>query len=414
MQKNLKKIFNFLILTFILGWFFSPLNIHATEYQMNNLDNIEVWQINQDINEKRSEIQELRRQVDVYKKNITAKQRELNNLAEQVNVLNDGIAQVNLEKQAVELEIETLDLKIENTELKINAKEREIGDQKDNVSEIIRTLHEQQQRNNVLEILLLNESFSDFVSELDRLETIQNSLVEEVEELHEVKIALEGDRTSLNDEKIELDTLKDILDSKKASLDGQKYAKNNLLEITHGQEAKFQTLLDQAKKEQAQINSDLVYLEKIAREKLNRHLELEAIESDGLMWPVSSRIITAYFHDPTYPYRYIFEHNAIDLAVSQGTPLRAAESGYVAKARDGGQTGYSYIMNVHPNGLSTVYGHVNQIGVSVDQFVSKGQTIGYSGGMPGTRGAGPFSTGPHLHFEVRVNGVPVNPLNYLP
>jgi murein DD-endopeptidase MepM/ murein hydrolase activator NlpD len=71
-------------------------------------------------------------------------------------------------------------------------------------------------------------------------------------------------------------------------------------------------------------------------------------------------------------------------------------------------------MIVHADGLSSVYGHVNQISVENEQFVTKGQVIGYSGGMPGTRGAGPLSTGPHLHLEIRLNGVPVDPLNYLP
>ena len=194
----------------------------------------------------------------------------------------------------------------------------------------------------------------------------------------------------------------------------QKVAKNNILQITQGQEASFQQLLEQTRDEQRQLNNDLIYLEKVARERLNRQLALEAIESDGLMWPIGSRIVTSYFYDPDYPYRYIFEHNAIDIATAQGTPVRAADSGYVAKVRNGGQTGYSYLMIIHPDSLSTVYGHLNQINVSLDQFISKGQIIGYSGGLPGTRGSGPFSTGPHLHLEVRYNGLPVNPLNYLP
>ena len=409
-----QKLISVLVVTSLLGVLFLPSGILAVEFTMDNVDDMERWQINQDINEKRSEIQDLKRQIDVYKKNISAKQRELNSLGNQVSTLNESIAKINLEIDKIHLEMETLDLKIENTELKIQAKEKEISEQKEIVAEIIRTLHREQQKSSLLEVLILNDSFSDFMSELERLEDMQDILVDGVEELNTVRMALHSDRGSLEGEKVELDTLKGVLDNKIGSLDTQKSAKYNLLTITAGQESKFQELLQQAKEEQEQINNDIVYLEKVAREKLNRQLELESIESDGLMWPVASRIVTAYFHDPDYPYRYIFEHNAIDIASPQGSPIRAAESGYVARAKDGGQYGYSYLMLVHADGMSTVYGHVNRMNIAEDQFVSKGQIIGYSGGMPGTRGAGPFSTGPHLHFELRVNGVPVNALNYLP
>ena len=413
-KTKFNKFVTSVIIASFLASFLLPNYTLATEYTFGSDLNQGVWQLNQDINEKRSQITELKRQIDVYSKNINAKQKQLSSLSNQLSTINDGIAKVNLEVTAIELEIDTFNLKIANTELQIEAKEDEIGRQKEIIAELIRTLHREQQQNGILEILLLNENFSDFMSELDNLEQMQDNLLDGVEELQEIKMALTTDKDKLEKNKDELSVLADRLLTKKESLDAQKSIKYSLINETHGQEAKFQELLDQARNEQNQMNADIVYLEQVARQKLNRQLELQELTSDGLMWPVPSRTITALFHDPEYPYRYIFEHPSIDIRAAQGTPIRAAESGYVARAKDGGQYGYSYMMLVHANGLSTVYGHVNIISASEDQFVSKGQTIGYSGGMPGTRGAGRFTTGPHLHFEVRLNGIPVNPVNYLP
>lgn len=414
MYKIKIKFFSRVVLASFLASFLFPNSILAVEYNLNSQTNAELWQLNQDINEKRSEITALKKQIDVYQKNINAKQRELNSLANQMSAINDSIAKINLEIATIELEKETLNLKIENTTLQIKTKEKEIADQKAVVAELLRSLHREQQNTNLLEVLLMNDNFSDFISEIQRMEDMQDSLLTQVEDLQKIKQTLTEEKTELENNKTELDVLAERLESKKSTLDGQKVVKINLLEQTQGQEAKYHTLLEQAKQEQQAINSDIVYLEKVAREKLNRQLQNKELVSEGLMWPVETHIVTAYFHDPDYPYRHIFEHPAIDIRASQGTPIKAVESGYVARAKDGGQTGYSYIMLVHADGLSSVYGHVNVISVTEDQFVSKGQIIGYSGGMPGTRGAGSFTTGPHLHLEIRLNGIPVNPLNYLP
>jgi len=137
------------------------------------------------------------------------------------------------------------------------------------------------------------------------------------------------------------------------------------------------------------------------------------IGNDLLQWPVQPlQGISAYFHDQSYEQRFKMQHNAIDIPTPQGTIVFAAAGGIVTDVVDHG-LGFNYITIAHPGGYSTLYGHINQFSVQKGQHVIAGDPIGYSGGRPGTKGAG-ISTGPHLHFGVYMNGAPVDPLKYLP
>ncbi|MBQ2937547.1 MAG: M23 family metallopeptidase [Clostridia bacterium] len=98
-------------------------------------------------------------------------------------------------------------------------------------------------------------------------------------------------------------------------------------------------------------------------------------------------------------------HTGLDIATSTGTPISAASSGTVTFAGWKGSYGYLAVIT-HGNGVQTYYGHCNKLYVSAGQTVSQGQTIA-------TVGSTGNSTGPHLHFEIRVNGVAYNPQNYL-
>jgi murein DD-endopeptidase MepM/ murein hydrolase activator NlpD len=98
-------------------------------------------------------------------------------------------------------------------------------------------------------------------------------------------------------------------------------------------------------------------------------------------------------------------HEGIDIGAPEGTPIYAAAAGTVIYA--GWESGYGNLTVIdHGNGLATAYGHQSRLAVSSGQTVSRGQLIGNVGSTG-------HSTGPHLHFEVRVNGVPTNPLDYL-
>jgi murein DD-endopeptidase MepM/ murein hydrolase activator NlpD len=374
----------------------------------------DIWELNEQINEKRKAIDDLNYQAELYQKSLASKRREIASLNYQVSTINQTVTKISLEKEALELKIEEINLQVQNTQLKIQATEDSMAKQKDQMAILIRTLFQSDKENNLLAILATSDNLGDYFSQLHNLESLQNELFRGLGHLDSLKIALVREQNDLDSSKVEIKQIQEELGLKTESLENQKSVKYTLINETRGEEGKYQELLQELKAEQEQINNDIVYLEQVAREKLNRQLqESGQLGSGPMIWPVPSKIITSYFHDPDYPYRNIFEHPAIDIRASQGTAVQAASSGYIARAKNSG-LGYSYIMIVHDDGLSTVYGHVSSINVSEGNFVSQGQIIGLSGGAPGTAGAGRLTTGPHLHFEVRLNGIPVNPLNYLP
>ncbi len=120
----------------------------------------------------------------------------------------------------------------------------------------------------------------------------------------------------------------------------------------------------------------------------------------GLIWPVAGPITSPF------GMRWGKLHPGIDIGANMGVPIHAAAAGTIVYA--GWMEGYGNLTVIdHGGGIATAYGHQSKLEVSVGQQVQQGQEIG----LIGSTG---FSTGPHLHFEVRVNGVPVDPMGYLP
>jgi murein DD-endopeptidase MepM/ murein hydrolase activator NlpD len=133
----------------------------------------------------------------------------------------------------------------------------------------------------------------------------------------------------------------------------------------------------------------------------------------GFQWPVIGRI-SAGFRVKHYQEYFGVPHLGVDIVVPMRTSVRSAAGGIVFLARDGGETGYSYVLIGHRGGFATLYGHLSGFAVQAGEEVMAGQTIGYSGGDPGSYGAGPMTTGAHLHFEVIQNGANVDPMDVLP
>ena len=124
------------------------------------------------------------------------------------------------------------------------------------------------------------------------------------------------------------------------------------------------------------------------------------VSGAGLIWPTVGRVTSGF------GYRWGRLHAGIDIGTGTGTPIRAAKAGEVIYS--GSMSGYGNVIVIdHGGGFTTLYAHQSRLGARDGQEVGQGDTIGYVGSTG-------HSTGPHLHFETRVNGSPQNPRNYLP
>lgn len=183
------------------------------------------------------------------------------------------------------------------------------------------------------------------------------------------------------------------------------------LEEVHAQVLKMQ---DSLARIDARIRS------RIERELLDKGLLTPGV-IDRTAVPVTPRFtwpaygpLSAGFRDAAYQEHFGIPHHGLDIVIAQGTPVFSAADGVVFLARDGGATGYSYVLVGHRGGLATLYGHLSQIAVTSGQDLRQGEYIGLSGGAVGAYGSGPTTTGPHLHFEVIKEGTNIDPKIALP
>lgn len=263
---------------------------------------------------------------------------------------------------------------------------------------------------NYLQVILGAHSFSDFANRLELLKRIIRSDYNLILEIQKQKAAIEAKKAQLEEEKRQLDAL---------ALEAEKTQQ----EIA-AKKAEQQKILDSAKSNRAaaaQMEKDLAAQAEQVRNLIQQRLAAaEAarqaasgggsddgyVQGTGAMsWPCSGPI-TSPFGYRTHPiFGTTIFHAGIDIGVDYGTPIHAADSGVVVYS--GWISGYGNAVIIdHGGGVSTLYGHNQSLAVSEGQSVSKGSVIAYAGSTGN-------STGPHCHFEVDINGSPVNPMGYL-
>lgn len=391
---------------FILGITLSLLVLGGTGLPgfAQEMSTDEINALNDAIQLKQQSIDQLNRQIDSYKDKIEQKQSQAATLYGELDLLDNRIAKTELDIEAAEAEIDLVNAQISLIEQEIHDLEDVMARDRELVAEILQRINVQD-HSLPMQLVFGTDSFSEFFNALEQLEAVSTDLKDAVETARASKSNLLEKHDAQEGKKDQLTELGESLAQEQRRLEASVGAKSTLLSATQSSEAQFQALLEDLREEQSYLNQQISQLQKDIEGRLSATDELG--DSSILSWPVDPTLrgISAYFHDTSYPFRHLFEHSGLDLPAPTGTPVRAAAPGYVAWARTGTLYG-NYVMIIHANGLATLYAHLSRMDVTADQFVSRGDQIGAVGSTG-------LSTGPHIHFEARLNGIPTNPLDYL-
>jgi murein DD-endopeptidase MepM/ murein hydrolase activator NlpD len=257
-----------------------------------------------------------------------------------------------------------------------------------------------------VDVVLQAKSFSDVMDQLDYLSTIANqdksialAVSAAKRQVHvqrrrtmTIRRGVKQETTVINARVQQAAILRGELLSTKSKLAGARAGKTHALVITRSE---VQDEINESKSLEA-ASAALA-----ARLQGSSSASPPVAGGNGtFQWPVSGPITSPF------GMRWGTLHPGIDIGVPTGTPIHAAGSGTVVWC--GWMSGYGNLVMIdHHNGLATLYGHQSHVAVACGQDVTTGDVVGYSGCTG-------FCTGPHVHFEVRVNGTPVDPLGYLP
>jgi len=372
----------------------------------------QIEDLNAQVKTKEQSVQKYDTIISNYRQKITEQESAAVSLANEVALLENRAKEKQLAIERTKEQIGVANLQIQALQDQITVDESTVARRQEALADLIRQI-QAGDAVTAFDAFLSRPSLSDFFVRLEEVKRVEADLTDVTRRVKLAKQQLVDTKQNVEDKRLALETQKQQLISDQRQLEMDRQAKIALASETQSKEEEFQRILYELKQQQQSESDEISNLQDKLRSQLNS-ADAALARGDVLFsWPIPVLSgISAVFHDPTYPFRKLFEHPGIDLPTDVGTPVHAAAGGYVAWTRTGKQYG-NYIMLIHPGGLATVYGHLSRFGVKADTYVERGEVIGYSGGMPGMQGAG-LSTGPHLHFEVRQSGIPINPINFLP
>jgi murein DD-endopeptidase MepM/ murein hydrolase activator NlpD len=349
-----------------------------------------------------SELEELQRELDRLNREMEELLRKIStNKAQEQQVLKDlNAIESQLERtlaqlRKVEGDLTSLEREIKVASMELREAEAELAKRQDYWARRVRAMYESGSVG-YLEVLLGASSFSDFANRFELLRQIIATDNQLFHDIKEERAQVAARKADLEHKRNLAASLRQQTAARKASIEHQQDVKEQYLTKIQKDRDLYEKSLDELEATSRQIEQEIRKLAPWGKRPTGK-----------LLWPLSSKRISSYFGMRYHPILRSYRlHTGIDLPAPTGTKVWAAEWGIVRQA--GSLSGYGLTVMVdHGGGLWTLYAHLSRIEVKVGETVTRGQVVG----LVGSTG---LSTGPHLHFEVRDNGTPINPLKWLP
>lgn len=352
------------------------------------------------------ELEQIKREKEQTRSKLEEIKKEESGYIKQVNEVEQKLTSALAELEQLNVKLSEVKSGIDKTNIELMLKEKELVEIEEELQSKISILNQRvsqiykNQNRSFFEILFKTDNFLEFMSRLKMINLLAEQDIKMVQEIKDKKNAI-------------LDTKRAIIELREREKD-QKENIEKLLSQSEDKKRQLEDIYNQKKELLTQTLANKNALIAMERQLSAKEAEITRIlesykygsaPTGKLAWPTNGRISSGFGSRRSSLSGSVRFHAGIDLYAPNGTPVIAADGGQVIQAGYYGGYGYSVLI-YHGGGFATFYAHLSGFTVSPGQMVQRGQLIGFVG----TTG---WTTGPHLHFEVRINGIPQNPLNYL-
>ena len=350
-----------------------------------------------------AETQELETQLEDLQKKAEEQQRKTDKLderigtvSEQLRVLSEDVKEAETEYREIAGELAATEMRIEENEELLAETETKLAEKVAQLRGRVRNIYMHGQVS-YIDVLFGAKDFSDFLTRMDLFKRVIASDTELVRAVLAEKRVVEETRAALEKQRAYEERLAREAEEKHEELLDRQADKNRLL-------AKMESDREVSQQAYEELLAASAEVERLIQASRYRY-QYPGGGSGAMIWPIVGEITSPYGWRTHPIYGDSRYHSGMDIAGDYGDPILAAAAGVVTYS--GWISGYGYAVIIdHGGGISTLYGHNEALVVAEGQTVAQGQVIAYCGSTGN-------STGPHCHFEVRVDGDPTDPMGYL-